>query len=322
MGRVVLAGIDEAGLGPLLGSLTIGYALFSAPNAQADPWRHLRAAVARAPRAKTRLVVADSKLVFQRTRAGERRLESTVLSFRTLLAGGVLERDPRRFLFGALAPAPRWRALPWREELPCLPWATSLDAIELSSALLARALRASDLALLDLGVRTVPAGELNASFEESGNKAESVWSKTLEVLHHVWAHRTVGPVHATVDMLGGRRRYGPHLARAFPEAQVSLVSESKGRSSYALAARDGSGTLALEFRVGGDRRVFATALASCAAKYARELEMRAFNAYFARLQPELTPTAGYRGDGSRWLAEAGPALAESGLARELVVRTR
>ena len=76
------------------------------------------------------------------------------------------------------------------------------------------------------------------------------------------------------------------------------------------------------FLVQGDRKVFATALASCCAKYARELEMRAFNAYFARLQPELAPTAGYRGDGARWLADAHLALAKSGLARELLVRSR
>jgi ribonuclease HII len=320
--RVVLAGIDEAGLGPLLGSLAIGYAILAAPEEQSEPWRLLRGRVARSARARSRLVVADSKQVFRRNRAGERRLETTALSFLAQGNGGRVERDPERFFFGPLAPAGARSALPWRGDLPALPWACEPDSLELSSALLARALARAGLELLDAGVRAVPAGELNASFARTENKAASVWSEVLVVLRHVWARRVVAPVRVTVDMLGGRRRYGPLLGRAFPEARVELVEEREGRSAYSLSALDGSGTMALEFRVRGDRHVFATALASCLAKYARELEMRAFNAYFARLQPELAPTAGYRGDGARWLADATPALERAGLARELLVRGR
>jgi len=329
--RLLLAGIDEAGLGPLLGSLAIGYTLLEVPAAEPEPWKRLRGVVARNPGSKDRLIVADSKLVFQRTARGAKRLESTVLAFlaqktaQSTAAGrvrGTLERDPRRLLFGALAPEPRWRALPWDAELPPLPHAAALDSLELSAALLARGLARGEMELVDAGVRLVPAGELNASFEATGNKATSVWEKVLEVLRHVWAQRTRAPLRTMVDMLGGRRRYGGLLGRAFPEASVLLVAETPGRSAYALAARDGSGTMELEFRVQADRRCFEVALASCFAKYARELEMQAFNVYFARFQPELSPTAGYRGDGSRWLADAAPALARSGLAREQLVRTR
>lgn len=326
--RCVLAGIDEAGLGPLLGSLAIGYTLLEVPADEHDPWKRLRGTVARKPGARARLVVADSKLVFQRNPSGARRLETTVLAFLAQLptADGLPavrpENDAERFLFGALAPEPRWRELPWRSDLPSLPCDVAADALELTTALLTRALAGAKMQLLDAGVRLVPAGELNASFAATGNKATSVWEKVLEVLRHAWSRRTRAPVHTTVDMLGGRRRYGSLLGRAFPEARVTLVGESVGRSAYALEAYDGSGTMQLEFRVQADRRTFGVALASCFAKYARELEMRALNAHFTRLQPELTPTAGYRGDGSRWLAEAQPALAQSGLPRELLVRTR
>ncbi|NOT31555.1 MAG: hypothetical protein HOP15_13995 [Planctomycetes bacterium] len=326
--RVVLAGIDEAGLGPLLGSLAIGYVLLEVPTGERDPWKRLRGTVAKTPGARARVVVADSKLVFQRNARGAERLETTALSFlaqRACLAPqdeGRVDPDPERFLFGALAPARAWRALPWRAELARLPRVCKRDSLELTCTLLARALARAHIEVLDAGVRLVPAAELNASFAETGNKASSTWGLVLEVLRHVWARRVRAPIVATVDMLGGRRRYGTLLAQAFPEAALELVEESLGRSVYTLAARDGSGTLRLEFRVQADRRCFEVALASCLAKYARELEMHAFNAYFRHFQPDLVPTAGYRGDGARWLAEAGAALAQSGLAREWLVRTR
>ena len=47
-----------------------------------------------------------------------------------------------------------------------------------------------------------------------------------------------------------------------------------------------------------------------------------FNRYFGRFQPGLAPTAGYRGDGRRWLEDAELALRESGIARAHIVRTR
>jgi len=325
-GRIVLAGIDEAGLGPLLGSLSIGYAFLEAPADGAEPWKCLRGLVARRPGRRARMVVADSKLVFQRTPQGARRLETTVLGFRAQRGGpeapAGVERDPHGFLFDALAPPPLWRALPWGAELPALPCDTDPDSLELTSALLARRLERAGIAVLDAGVRLVPAGELNESFARTANKAVSVWEKVREVLRHAWAWRTRAPVRATVDMLGGRRHYGSLLGMAFPEARVTLVGETRGSSAYAIEARADGGRMDLEFRVGADRRVFEVALASCFAKYARELEMRALNAHFGRLQPELTPTAGYRGDGRRWLNEASEALARSGIAPELLVRSR
>ena len=317
----ILAGVDEAGLGPLLGSLAIGYSAFLVPAPDSDPWKLLRGTVARTPRKGARLVVADSKLVFQRNARGEKRLETTALAF-LALRDGRIGRVGAELLGGALAPEEREKSVPWWAHLPALPWAAEPEGLELTASLLARASARAGLTLLDAGVRVVPAAELNASYAETENKATTVWARVQEVLARLWALRARAPLFVTVDMLGGRRHYGSLLARAFPEAEVRLVSETPLCSSYALAARDGNGAMALSFRVRGERHSFAVALASCLAKYARELEMRAFNAYFAALAPELRPTAGYRGDGSRWLEDAAAALEKCGLARDVLVRQR
>ncbi|MFM8817867.1 MAG: hypothetical protein ACKOHI_08385, partial [Phycisphaerales bacterium] len=63
------------------------------------------------------------------------------------------------------------------------------------------------------------------------------------------------------------------------------------------------------------------ALASMAAKFARELHMRRLNAFFARHVPGLAPTAGYVQDGRRFLDDVGAAAKRLGIAREALVRS-
>jgi hypothetical protein len=154
-----------------------------------------------------------------------------------------------------------------------------------------------------------------------------VWLKCLEVLRHVWQRFGAEAPRVTVDILGGRLHYGPHLGIGFPEAAVELVLERGHWCAYRVQERaadpaERPRSLDLEFRAEGEKHSFAVALASCLAKYARETVMAAFNDYFCALQPELKPTAGYNNDGRRWLAEAGPALERAGLPQRVVVRNR
>ncbi len=325
----LFAGVDEAGLGPLLGPLTLGFAAFRAPEGSTDLWRTLAGAVTREPRGRSNaFVVADSKQVFLRTEKSAARLEATALGFLSLL-------DPRR------KPPASAACLAWRSPCELAPaaevlarhrWYGGLDSalpryqdagrLELRVERLARAMRAAGVELLDAGVRVLPEGELNRSFRETGNKSLTHWEGSVPVFRRMWERHAQAGLHLSVDRHGGRSRYGALLARAFPEAVVELVRESQGVSEYALTERAGPRRLRIVFAERAESRSFPVALASCLAKYAREACMQAFNAYFAELAPALRPTAGYTQDGRRWICEATPHLARAGLDPSELVRLR
>jgi len=327
----VVAGIDEAGLGPLLGPLAIGWSVLRLPEGGADPWRLLRGAVHKNPTRTAKLVVADSKRVFSRNPKGLRRLEATVLTFLAQLdPEGRPPHDPRAFLFERLGPEARLlNESPWYEHLPTLPRELEADSVELSAAILRRRMQARGLALLDAGVRTVPARELNASYRRTNNKGATTWGYCRDVLRRLWLeHGEEGP-DVTVDLLGGRIHYRELLAAAFPEAEVATLFEGPEHSAYLCDEREATARdrwlprrMRIDFRAKGEDASFAVALGSCLAKYARELVMSGFNRYFQELQPGLDPTAGYTTDGRRWLEEARPAIRAARVPEEALVRER
>ncbi len=325
----VLAGIDEAGLGPMLGPLVIGYAALRVPSPELDPWAALADVVARDIKLDAeRVIVDDSKRVHARNKRGERRLETTALSFLSLLQpNGKPPADARFLVEEGPSPDPGWVAQhPWYEHLPKrLPLFRDAGAIELIAARLARVMQAAGIELLDCGVRIVPAGELNASFHATQNKSETLWLASAEVLGHVWARSGAEPAWVVADQHGARLSYGGPLARSFPEARVKSERERPDWHEFLLEQRTGDaerGPLRVAFAPKADQRSFPTALASCLAKYARELSMGAFNEFWSQRAPELRPTAGYTTDARRWLKDAGSLLAESGIARELLIRQR
>ncbi len=325
----LIGGVDEAGLGPLLGPLTVGWSVLSVPEVQSDPWGLLSAVVATAPKgAAKRIVVADSKKVYSRNALGRARLERTALSFWTQGRDAV-PRDPRGILFGSLrAPEELVAQHPWYDELGPLPRHQDADLLELSAAALARGLKRAGIAFVDGGVRLVPAGELNASYRETNNKGETTWQRTLEVLIHLWRSHGKDAPHVTVDLQGARQKYGAALARGFPEASVTRIEERANYASYRLDERGESADtwrprrMELVFREKGDVHSFPVALASCFAKYAREISMEAFNAYFQKIDPDLKATAGYTTDGRRWLEDARAILGPADLPRDVLIRTR
>lgn len=325
MNSRIVAGIDEAGLGPLLGPLAFGLTVFELRDADVDLWGALDAAVTRDPRRdRDRLVVADSKKVYTRNSRGKARLESTVLAFLAQVAGGaprsalelVLDAPPGCApLSGDLDRHPWYAALP--ESLP--QWADE-GLLRLHSGRLSRAFEAAGVRLISATPRVVPAGELNRSYARTQNKSKTVWDVLAGMLRHVWnAHGESNPL-VRVDRQGGRAHYAAPLLACFPEADIECLGESEGSSAYRLWTRDRA--LEISFVERAEDGSLPVALASCIAKYTRETVMGAFNRWFEDLQPGLAPTAGYTTDGRRWLAEAGPALARAALPREVLIRER
>jgi len=330
----VHAGVDEAGLGPLLGPLTVGYSVLRWPQSRGrrnpSPWVRLRGAVARSvDGAPGRLVVTDSKVVFTRDPAGHRRLESTALAFLAQRRAARAIPQSGRELLACAPPASRPSAHvlarhPWYDDLPeRLPmWVDEAELLG-HAARLAAALGSSGLDVLDAGVRTVPEGELNDSYDSTDNKALTLWRKASGLFEHLWESHAGEGLALVVDRHGGRMRYDEHLVDLFPLTTVTTLRETPRDSEYVVREPRSDGRwMRIRFVQRADERHFAVALASCLAKYAREACMGAFNRYFGGLQPDLKPTAGYYNDALRWLEEARPALERAALDRRYVVRER
>lgn len=326
----VLAGLDEAGLGPMLGPLSIGVSAFRVPPRTRDLWKALAEVVTSElerddPVGGGRLVVADSKVVFTRNAIGARRLESTVLAFEAAHRSCAtpltrtrefLEATPERLRATGLA-RERWYAhLPERLAPEC-----GGDALLDVTARLRDVLARAGVEVALLGVRAVPPSELNASFDVTGSKGATHWRACTPFLTELWTRFGNEGIELVVDRHGGRMRYAPLLRATFPRAVVDVVRELPQSSEYRLDDDEGR-AMRVVFAEKADSTSFAVALASCAAKYAREACMEGFNAYFGELQPGLAPTAGYVTDARRWLAEAGPALERSGVETVDLVRSR
>jgi ribonuclease HII len=326
---VTFAGVDEAGLGPLLGPLCLGYSVFRAPRTRADLWIALADAVsAGVERSEQRFAVADSKRVFSRNARGAKRLEHTALGFLALL-------DPQR------RPLADGDALCWdsprelsvsRAEINAHPWYAALKtalprhhergALELSIERLWRVMQREQVTLLDAGVRVIPERALNASFVRTNNKSLSVWQELAPVLRRLYEQYAADGLRLSVDRQGGRSHYRSLLVELFPTAEVRALREREQLSAYTVTERDGARRMRILFAERGEQHSFAIALGSCLAKYAREICMDAFNASFAAHDPTLRPTAGYTTDGRRWLSDAASAMQAAGVTPEALMRTR
>lgn len=307
-GFAVYAGLDEAGYGPMLGPLTLGFSAFrtvAGDEHDWEPsWERLAPAVSDQPgRDKERLVVADSKRVFTRNPRGFRRLESTVLAFLVASGGGDSWADLMGSAPSALQPPVDLETThPWYGAAPkALPLHADSGALADHAARLDQTLETTGTQVAAAGVAVIPAGVLNASFEATDNKGATLWSYHSKIIADLFDRYGREGLDMTCDRLGGRARYAGILSALLPFSDVRRISESRVESRYLVTSGDAS--MRIRFVQKGDSISLPVALGSCFAKYAREVVMDAFNGHFAAICPGVRPTAGYVTDARRWLAE-------------------
>lgn len=321
----LLGGIDEAGLGPVLGPLVVAGMLLEGP-AGANPWKNLEACFCKKPasRKDTRVRVDDSKRV-KTGKQGLAHLERTALTFHYAKTGRLPETLGDFFESGLGGLLEDLQRYPWYQDLHdvAFPRWNDRGSLELSAHLVAQQMRRSSVRCLAYEFHAVTVARFNASIERHDNKSLTLFESSLPPLVSLveTAARTAHDesrdhgLHVVLDRQGGRSHYRPLLAKAFPDTGIRCLRESQRISEYSLGAHT-----KLTFVEKGEDCSFPTAAASCLAKYVRELCMEQLNRHFVDRLPDLKPTAGYYTDGRRFLADLGALVGEQ--PRVLLIRTR
>jgi len=319
----ILAGIDEAGFGPLLGPLVVSASVFGVPDELADEclWRLLAGAVARKRFARSAaLPVADSKALRVRS-DGLVHLERGVLGMHHLF--GAPPRTLREFL-ARLGPATakQMDRYPWyaQADLP-IPTAASAADVALRANALRHAMGAQSLRLENIAAECVLAGEYNRLVAATRNKSVALFGLTGKLIWRIFQkYGGREPTRIVADRQGGRTRYLPSLQRMFDGADIKIIAESDQASAYHVRCRGREAQI--HFVTKGEVAHLPVALASMVSKYLRELFMILLNRWWAGRVQDLKPTAGYYVDGKRFLADIDAGIASEGIDRSLLIRSR
>ncbi len=321
----ILAGIDEAGLGPVLGPLVVSATAFEIPDEALETslWSLLASCVSRkAPKRSYRLHIADSKKVFNRAKGAQalEPMERAVLCLLHNVNGSV---DCLGELLSNVCPAAgeALRQYPWYRDELLLPLCTTSMKMKLSANALATAMARCDLKLLRLLCEPLPAGHYNRLVTATRNKSAAAFSLVSKLIAAiVEAAGEQERIVIWIDRQGGRMRYQPSLEQLWPEARLKILTESDRTSSYRLQWE--GRCLDLIFQVAAEDHQLPVALASMASKYVRELFMHQLNGYWCSRVPELAPTAGYFSDGRRFFEEIRPHVGRLGIDESLLFRVR
>jgi len=323
---MILAGIDEAGYGPVLGPLVVGCCAFAVDcdePAQSDKlpclWKRLRriASKNRCKRGR-RIHINDSKIVYS-PNTGLKELERSVLAL--LAASGHSCNDLPSLLdclAGNVETADyRWYGRAQGERFPIEQEAVSIQI--LANALRDEMDRAATRCV-HMAARVVLERRLNEMFEQTRNKSSVLFSVSAHHLDHLLRNFGQRNLIIFCDRQGGREHYGHLLRLMFEDWSLEVLRESDGHSEYNLH-RCGY-LVRLIFREKAETHCMSVAVASMISKYLREALMRRFNAWWKTVLPEIEPTAGYHTDGVRFLRDIEAKKLELGISDMELVRMR
>lgn len=325
---MIFAGIDEAGLGPVLGPLVVTAAAFEADlPADTDLWNALRIAVVRKkPRKQgSAIAIGDSKKLFNRKKDdGLIPLEQGVLAMLMQLANfeGKL---PENFaqLLNKISPAAvsECTDYPWYAPAEVsLPLQADAMSVRLSANAVKSAMKQAGVYFVGMHCEPMFAGQFNKYIDATDNKSVTTFDCTCRGLMWLWQSFVGRDMTVIVDRQGGRVHYRQPLQRVFPGCSLKVIEETDKLSRYQL--RDETRTVDVSFAVGGEDVSLATALASMTSKYVRELFMEQFNAYWLQKIDGLEPTAGYYVDGNRFFDTIEPHIENLKIDRNLIYRNR
>ncbi len=319
-----LIGTDEAGYGPNLGPLVISATVWEVPDGigSEDLYRRLAAVIAPAAERNGngdgRVAMADSKALYH-SGGGLRLLERGLWAAFALLGHRPCSA---REVWELLAPDSGAACGPEAgycgDDLP-LPLDAAAGELDALGPRLQAAFSAAGVRLLGVRSRAIFPGQFNDLLQACGSKGLLLSRATLGLAAAEIESLPGGPVAVLCDKHGGRDHYLPLLMECFPGPLVEIHGEGRRQSVY----RFGPVGRRVEFRFQAKAEAhLPAALASMAAKYLRELAMRAWNDFWLRRLPGLAPTAGYPQDAPRFKGQIAAEQRRLGIDDHLLWRTK
>lgn len=330
---MIVAGIDEAGYGPLLGPLVVGCSAFEVADAAVTPgpdgacpelpciWSRLKKFVSR-NRSKTgrKLHVNDSKAVYSPA-GGLKELERSVLALSAAWRRweGSLDGFVEHVSPGLAA---EMGACSWYRPTQAEPFPIEQDAMSVRVFVngLKAEMERSQARCVHLGARVLLEQPLNKLFDQTRNKSNALFSIAATHLDHLLRNYGDKGLVIFCDRQGGRAHYGHLLRLMFEDWSLEILREEDGRSDYRLTK--GGHAVWITFCEKAEAQCLPVAMASMVSKYLREALMSRFNRYWQSLLPDLKPTAGYYGDGERFLQDIDAKRKELGVADHELIRSR